>query len=159
MSMSHKRHSDDRWVDEIRITTAPRWKESELSGDEWRFSYAATLYRKGVAVGTCFGGSMSQILARLTVAAVDGFCPANQPWPKEQTPGHSYGDGYLCDQPGCPDRAVWRGVMYREWDNGNEVDSALTRYRVFCDRHKQRGDCDLEDADDNYAWQRLEESE
>lgn len=29
---------DAQAFDEVRITTVPRWKESELSGDEWRIS-------------------------------------------------------------------------------------------------------------------------
>lgn len=46
--ISFKMHNDDEWFDEIRIEqkngylftaqTIPRWKESELSGDEWRTS-------------------------------------------------------------------------------------------------------------------------
>lgn len=51
----YKLHPDDEWFDEIRfetgggpllrIVTRPRYKTSELSGDEWRFSVAILVNR------------------------------------------------------------------------------------------------------------------
>ena len=35
--------------DRVDVRTVERWKESELSGDEWRYSYVATLYQHGYA--------------------------------------------------------------------------------------------------------------
>lgn len=44
---TYKRHEDDDWIDEVRITTVPRYKTSGMSGDEWRFSACVQLWRKG----------------------------------------------------------------------------------------------------------------
>lgn len=38
----HKPHRDCERYDRIEINCVERWKESELSGDEWRFSYVAS---------------------------------------------------------------------------------------------------------------------
>ena len=32
--MARKRHEDDDWIDEIKITIVPRYKTSGMSGDE-----------------------------------------------------------------------------------------------------------------------------
>lgn len=44
------RLDDDEFYDEIRITTVPRFKTSELSGDEWRVSTHVVVLRKGRVV-------------------------------------------------------------------------------------------------------------
>ncbi len=38
---------DAQAFDEVRIRTVPRWKESGLSGDEWRISATVEFWRKG----------------------------------------------------------------------------------------------------------------
>src|SRR3989304_10108915 len=46
-SPHYSRHPDDEWVDEIKLEVVPRYKESELSGDEWRVSTKISIFRKG----------------------------------------------------------------------------------------------------------------
>lgn len=43
---------DAQAFDEVRIVTVPRYKQSGLSGDEWRISAAIRLYRKDGGVGS-----------------------------------------------------------------------------------------------------------
>lgn len=44
-----KPHRCCEGVDRIDIECVERWKESGLSGDEWRFSYVARAYFKGLS--------------------------------------------------------------------------------------------------------------
>lgn len=62
---SYLRHDDDEWIDEVRIVTVPRWKESELSGDEWRFSTRIELYRKGHLLARSGSGRLRNAVAIL----------------------------------------------------------------------------------------------
>lgn len=45
--VTYDNHEDDEWFDNVTVQCVERWKESELSGDEWRFSYVVTFWRKG----------------------------------------------------------------------------------------------------------------
>jgi len=142
----HKRHREDTWVDRVEISTVERWKESGLSGDEWRFSYEVRLIRKGVLLSATSFGSLSYATAWVALQSAEGFCPADVPWP---TGG--YGDGVLCDQPGCAMPGTERRTLIQEYcDRGCERKSFGEVYRVFCLQHARRGDCALEDADQNY---------
>ena len=155
--LSHKRHRADTWVDRIEITTEPRWKTSGLSGDEWRFSYTVTLWRKGWKVAEEGFGSLAYATAWANLQSAGGFCPASQPWPAD-APARPYGDGYLCDNPGCPTVATWRGVLKAIYGRNGEgpLEQYGTYFRVFCDLHKDRGDCAMEDCTDNYTWTPIE---
>jgi hypothetical protein len=46
-----KLHHDDEGVDRIEIDIVPRFKTSDLSGDQWRVSARLRAYRKGELVG------------------------------------------------------------------------------------------------------------
>ena len=41
---------DAQAFDEVRIVTVPRYKRSDLSGDEWRISAEIQFYRNGVLI-------------------------------------------------------------------------------------------------------------
>jgi hypothetical protein len=69
-----KRHPDDEWFDAIEIqgtdpkneplvsiVTAPRYKTSGLSGDEWRFSYEIWVHEKS-------GREMASLYGKLSTA-------------------------------------------------------------------------------------------
>ncbi len=157
MRPNHVRHEDDHWIDHAEIVTVPRWKESELSGDEWRFSYQVRLYRKKILVGEKSFGSMVYAAGWLTMQ-LQVACPAEQEWPPD-APGQPYGDGYFCDNPSCSDRATWRGLLKQRFCRDGQAHEQLGSgsYRAFCDRHKTRGDCALEDADRNYEWELIEQ--
>lgn len=150
---SHSRHREDRWVDHCEIVTVPRWKTSGLSGDEWRFSYRVVLRRKGYVVKERDFGTLSYAAAWLALA-MQTACPAEMPWP-DDAPGQPYGDGFLCDNPGCSGVATWRAWLKAEYDNRGQkyVSEWSAPFRVFCQQHSERGDCALEDATDNYDFE------
>lgn len=144
---NYKRHEDDEWYDEIRITTKPRYKTSGMSGDEWRFSALVEFLRKGIVI---FERGFSKIHY-----AID-YLPAMQ---------HDFADNGIdtskvdwdkfCANPGCPADGV---VEYRIIDQfSRPYGDVLPRkeylgayHRRFCETHAKRGDCGLEDSDRNY---------
>ncbi len=134
---------DAQAFDEVRIVTVPRYKQSGLSGDEWRIHAEAQFFRKGrlvfsqgcrdvrTACGLAFGWYIA--------ACDDGK-------------GYFAGDGLTCDQEGCHEPA---SVRYRRkfhyCDEGHQQPASdVSLYRHFCERHETRGDCGLDDADANY---------
>lgn len=134
---------DAQGFDEIRILTVPRWKESELSGDEWRISAKVQFWRKGRLVHEVgYGRNVESAVIAL------GYL-----WQQAHDDGKAFfaGEDNLCDQEGCSAEAT---VTYRKkfaYDtSGNKHDLHRETHRKFCDRHKRRGDCGLDDADDNY---------
>lgn len=107
----HVDHPNAQRFDRVEARVVERWKESELSGDEWRFSFVVDLYSHGVLVESIGASSIQGALIQ-AAARFDHFGPG-----------------------------------------GNEL---VLRYsddevRGFCDRHRHRGDCGLDDADDNYT--------
>lgn len=139
---------DSQFVDEIRIVTVPRWKESELSGDEWRISARIDFYRKGVVVGQK-GARDIEHAARF----VDWFLVNGRETGEIDTP-NTLGD--CCDQEGCCKPWTTRLRLKKRYGrDGKEIAPSkfmegVVEYRAFCDEHKRRGDCGLDDADTNY---------
>lgn len=147
--MYHVDHPDDERYDEITVKIVERWKESELSGDEWRFSYLTEYKRKGEVIFSFTTGRLDWALQgiqwKMLVAGEDDKVD-REAWNRTKD---------KCDQPGCSEVAVWfymrkkrytnqgEELAYSEFYNGNE-------YRQFCTGHKRRGDCGLDDADANY---------
>lgn len=144
---TYKRHEDDDWIDEVRITTVPRYKTSGLSGDEWRFSYCVQFFRKGIQLfEQCFG--------RLEWA-ID-YLPSLQ---------HDYRDHAIdtkdvdwdrfCANPGCPEDGVVEYELIDEYIPRHGIKEEKRSWRGsvrrrFCEKHATRGDCGFEDADCNY---------
>lgn len=139
---------DSQFVDEIRIVTVPRWKESELSGDEWRISAHIDFYRKGQVVGSR-GARDVETAARF----VDWYLTSGREEGKIDTPNNL---GEFCDQEGCHDRWTVRYRLKERYGRDGKVIErgkwmdGVTEFRAFCDKHKNRGDCGLDDADCNY---------
>lgn len=138
---------DGQFVDEIRIVTVPRWKESELSGDEWRISARVDFYRKGQVVGSR-GTRDIETAARF----VDWFLSEGRETGKIDTPNNL---GEFCDQEGCCEPWTTKLRLKQRYDRYGKVKDQkwmkdVVEYRAFCDRHKMRGDCGLDDADANY---------
>lgn len=142
----YKRHNDDEWVDEIRISIVPRYKTSGLSGDEWRVSAKIEIFRKGHLLKERSFSKIDYAVDFLKATMhemADEGCVA----PKELET--------LCFQPGCKEEGV---VEYRLKDEyypsyGDKMPKHEWRKDVrrrFCERHAQRGDCGLEDSDANY---------
>lgn len=134
------RLDEDEWYDEVHITTVPRFKTSELSGDEWRYSIHVELLRKGRVMAERDWNRLEWALAGL------------QGWMlklgDKGVEVHATDD--LCMQPGCSKPYT---VEYRMTRRGCGHCGNIHRYagddyrRRFCDKHKRRGDSDLDDMD------------
>ncbi|MBL0320534.1 MAG: hypothetical protein IPP74_14760 [Alphaproteobacteria bacterium] len=141
-----RRHRDDEHYDEIKIRMVPRWKSSEMSGDEWRVSAVVEFYRKGHLVFERGFGRMSA-----AVAAIPWFFLAagengeTKPIPKAL-------ENSLCQQVGCGNTATIRYRLKKEYsrDGSFKKDPTFQLVTQFCDKHKRRGDCGMEDSDMNY---------
>lgn len=147
--ISYAVRPDANGFDEIRIRTIPRYKQSGLSGDEWRISMITEYFRKGVKVYETHSGGRIEAAAgllygRLIEAQDNGL-------------GYFAGDGIHCDQEGCSNKATHLFKIKKRFcvgrgNCGQEKKSYEDEHRCFCDTHKRRGDCDLEDNDDNYEF-------
>lgn len=141
----HIPHPDAERFDGVRVETVERWKESELSGDEWRFSYVATFYRHGVKSAAVSGASIADVLLR-AAALYRGV--------ETEDEGGFYGNlAELCCQPGCPN--PWTALMHpvKAYSrSGGELVRPYPEHHVrgFCEHHRHRGDCGLDDAERNY---------
>jgi len=138
---------DAQGFDEVRIITVPRYKSSGLSGDEWRISGVCQLFRKG------------KVIHEFGMANVENCAKA---LPAEIMKAHDEGKFYfageynICDQEGCSDKATVIYRLKKKFCNESYIHPAIeykreeSPIRMFCERHSKRGDCGLEDSDDNY---------
>ena len=134
---------DAQAFDEVRITTVPRYKQSGLSGDEWRISAKIQFMRNGNVI-------IEQESRDIQTACYHlGYYHD-----ATHDAGHAFfaGENDICDQEGCAELAT---VTYRKkLDFCREGKPHPIEFgekiRRFCDRHKTRGDCGLDDADANY---------
>jgi len=150
IDMVHEDHPEDEKYDDIHIFVVPRWKESELSGDEWRFSYTAECKRKGEVICTITAHTLDWLLKslqwRMMIAGEEGKINI-EAWNRTRD---------KCDQPGCANVAtIFYKRINRYTSRGEELASSSfydgKTYRQFCESHSHRGDCDLDDADHNYV--------
>lgn len=161
-------HPDDERFDRIEVTSTERWKESELSGDEWRFSFVADCWSHGVLMAQVHGRSIEDVTRRVAGTW------SSIPWVGvgKDTPPAEAGEIYKalraevedrCSQPGCSDQ--WVVLLHpvkaytaageelaRPYhdDRASESSVRWLDVRGFCDRHRHRGDCGLDDSDANY---------
>jgi hypothetical protein len=151
--ISFKRHEDDDWIDEVKISTVPRYKTSGLSGDEWRFSARVQFFRKGVLM---FERSFSKLHY-----AVD-FLPAMQHELSDKgffdkdANGEPVDFDKFCFNPGCKADGVVEYELIDEYIPRHGIKEAKhssrgSVRRRFCEEHARRGDCGLEDSDRNYV--------
>ena len=141
---------DAQGFDEVRFVTVPRYKTSELSGNEWRISIRMDFYRKGAKVHEILhaGGTMQDALA---FAAYHYAIACGE--------GHGYfaGEGDACDQEGCAALATGTYQLRQRYcvGGGNcgqeQPSSGPLPLRKFCEKHSTRGDSGLEDNDSNYT--------
>lgn len=134
---------DAQAFDEVRITTVPRWKESELSGDEWRISAKVELLRKGSVI-------VEQSFSNVQTAC--GYLYSVYGSAIDNGKADFAGIIDICDQEGCAEKAT---VTYQKLADycrdGHKTVPHTIKVRCFCDRHKVRGDCGLDDSDKNYG--------
>lgn len=137
---------DAQGCDEVRITTVPRYKTSGLSGNEWRISSKVEFFRKGKVIHEAYNGDIEGAVKMLYAH----FAQAH-----DEGKMYFAGEGDFCDQEGCKEKAT---IVYRLKKKfccgggkcGQEVRMYGDEIRMFCARHSTRGDCGIEDADDNY---------
>jgi len=128
--------------DEVRIKTVPRYKTSDLSGSEWRFSAETTLLYKGKV--------LSQDSYRDVAQAINDVAGLSNRY------GHPYDqeESKYCDQEGCAEPATVKLQAVSETcDHCGHDDTSKAfplGYRMFCGAHSTRGDCSLNDNDANY---------
>lgn len=158
--------NDDEMFDRVEITSVERWKESELSGDEWRFTFLGYFYSHGVLMMTRHGGSIQDVVLSAghwfrNSRSMDEPDEIKEQWAKSKAEVED-----RCAQPGCANPWV---VLYHpkkkyskqgeslglHWDDRQALSEGKPSLgwlavRGFCNTHKYRGDCDLEDADENY---------
>lgn len=144
---THVDHPEDERYDAIDIRCVERWKESELSGDEWRFSYVAYVKRKGEIIFEIGASTLDWLLKGLSWRMVVD--------PENDNFDYDAWDRVAnrCDQPGCPRVATIFFQRLKRYTKRGEAllqDDDRKEYRKFCNNHKYRGDCGLDDADHNY---------
>jgi hypothetical protein len=144
----HVDHPDDERYDKITIGVQERWKESELSGDEWRFSYIIIAWRKGEAIVqrsfSRLDWALQALQYTINIWPADGENFNREAWDNTNE---------LCDQPGCAAIATIFYKRIKPYTRSGEelVDHGYrNEYRQFCVRHEHRGDCALDDTDSNY---------
>lgn len=133
---------DAQGIDKIIIETIPRYKSSEMSGDEWRISSSTKFFRKGKLIKE-IGASDVQNAAYLVGARLIELF--------DNAEGYFAGERNICDQEGCEEIATIRLNKKFNWcKQGHKSDIPSNAYRLFCVKHRHRGDCGLDDADENY---------
>lgn len=139
---------DAQAFDEIRIRLVPRFKDSRLSGSEWRISTQFEFFRNGEIVhrpDPC-SGNMEVACGLLFAKYVEATDNGN---------GYYAGDGFHCDQEGCKEVGKYLFKIKQDYCSGagncgQKKDMYSGFHRLFCEEHKHRGDSDLQDRDSNY---------
>jgi len=143
----NKEHRNCEGFDRVEIECVERWKESHLSGDEWRFSYVVRAYFKGAVVLEYSRSGLREAVAHL---------PYEMDQVRDKDAANTWQERRenCCDQPGCarkPTRWFRINAEYSAQGEGPLPSRGFHHYRKFCERHSRRGDCALEDADANYT--------
>lgn len=146
-------HPDDPYFDESGIRLQDRYKTSEVSGDEWRYSYVLELRRKGQTVATKTVNGHSYAHALLAAAVHLSLIElAEQGW--DVLPWEEIRDD-LCCHPGCRQEGVNLLMLRKRWSPDCSLcepnDGSRPYARRFCDEHRSRGDGGLDDSDTNYV--------
>jgi len=151
--MSYITLPENQFCDEVKVSTKIRWKESHLSGDEWRISAVVEFFRKGFLVHK---SSWRNVEIAMIHAWSDFVLKGESGKLSEK---RTDWEQVKCFQEGCSNDAVWKLTLKKYYcvgggNCGQEKykDNSLIgkSYRLFCNKHKHRGDCDIEDCDSNY---------
>ena len=138
-----RRLRDWEAFDRITLELVPRYKESELSGDEWRTSVSVTYWFKGHVVHE---ERYTDMQAAIMCLGKD-WLRAQEPIPDEVIELEKQ----YCDQPSCCEAPTQHFRLKKVFSlQGEELSGELLKYkRKFCQRHSRRGDCSREDSDSN----------
>jgi hypothetical protein len=148
MRSFHEGHPEQGRFDRIEIDTYPRWKESQLSGDEWRFSVAIRFFVKGVEIHSQTFRDIETAIKCLPALHMGiGLTNEDEMWKRREEALRG-----KCDNPGCCRPAQFIHHLKARYTNSGHKYPVSTggSHRRFCEMHKHRGDCALEDADSNY---------
>lgn len=136
-----------RWVPKeleiasIKISTKPRYKQSSFSGNEWRISAVAEFFNSAdEKVHEIGDHSLEDLRSKSAI---------NETW--DILPDLI---DNKCDQEGCSKEATITLKLKKEvcTSCGNKQDyNWQINYRQFCDEHRCRGDCGIDDCNDNYV--------
>jgi hypothetical protein len=145
--VSRDPHHEEVTFDRIEVRQLDRWKESELSGDEYRYSIHLEFWQKGRLVHESRWCDIESVMLNLGHQHEEAR-------KKTCSEEHRAWRETLCDHPGCAEEwtvlftkvADWLSPMSLKTEN-----TMVEHTRAFCDRHKHRGDCGLDDADANYV--------
>lgn len=135
---------DHQAYDAVIIRTVPRYKTSGLSGNEWRISAKILFYRKGILIAEKVCRDVETAMRygdwwSTEIGENGGFTLARRDFEA------------LCDQEGCEAVAtVTYQIKTLYSREGYQQVPHRPMIRCFCDRHRTRGDCALEDSDRNY---------
>jgi len=135
---------DRQIVDRVAITTVPRYKTSWASGDEWRFSAQVKFYYKDQEVKEGWFSDVAQAIHHLK-HTYDKYA-----WQEDNYDSRES----LCDQEGCS--LPWTKTFQIKTRYcagcGQTKENLLNTVNIrrFCDKHCTRGNCFLEDCDENY---------
>lgn len=147
-------HPNDETVDGITIDCHDRFKESELSGSEWRFSYRITLWRKGHKLAVDGGHlSLDAAVAHLPwLMKTWGESERYREIPKDELASLDT-QVFECAQPGCCGAPVVALPMVRRWSRDCTLSEPAQNgeVRMFCPVHSNRGDSGLDDGESNYG--------
>lgn len=152
---THVGHRNQEVFDRITIEKSPRWKESELSGDEWRFSAVVVFYLKGVEIHRQSFMDIETAAAWLPAILRGGLQDADTVWDARQMALAG-----KCDNPGCDQPAAYIHHLKKRYIGNEAVERPVHdwgEHRRFCKRHKHRGDCGLDDADANYDVEEIDQ--
>jgi len=142
---------DGQPFDEVRIRTVPRFKTSDLSGDEWRISATIEFWRKGRKIDESAD-------LRDVETAID-FLKAKWHEACGNGLGHFAGIDDLCDQEGCSETATVTYKVKHRYCNEPDLHQPPSPagimkgdivIRKFCALHRKRGDSGFDDSDANY---------
>ena len=150
---------EDDGVVSVEIKRIPRWKESELSGDEWRYTLSAIITSKdwdkgGTTTERISGNDFAQMTLRVANRLDELLSHGNQRNIPYTIKAPS--DLRICFQPGCARAPVNVYRIKQNWTHfphqgiKMEGPGGGSFVRAFCKQHSHRGECDLEDNDDNY---------
>lgn len=149
--ITFKRLDDDEWYDSVNLFIVPRYKQSELSGDEWRHHVEVQFLRKGNVLKERGFGNIEAALDFIPSMRHYSFSEDDDAEHKKR---QSIDFDALCFQPGCAEKATVEYRLKKEYcqvapHDGGHVPHFDVRRR-FCVKHKTRGDCGFEDSDMNY---------
>lgn len=134
---------DAQAFDKIVLRVEERFKDSELSGSEWRIGVTADFYRKEELISSVdCGPDMNHACGLL----FQRFC-------QQIDNGNGFFGGSIdkCNQEGCsqPSKYLYR-IKEAYDDRGKRDESYDGSHRAFCEKHSTRGDQSRGDNDSNY---------